>query len=83
MNYFDMLECLLRIARDYKFQAPDEATLTSLPARLAFLLRKLDDHFKPTQLMQQFKEDRDQLEKTKVYQPRSVVDDDQGEIYDE
>jgi len=33
--------------------------------------------------MQQFKEERDQLEKTKVYQPRSVVDDDQGEIYDE
>jgi hypothetical protein len=38
LNYFDMLECLLRIARDYKFNAEQEAILTSLPMRLEFLI---------------------------------------------
>lgn len=39
LNYFDMLECLLRIARDYKFKAEDDAQLTSLSKRLEFLIK--------------------------------------------
>lgn len=38
LNYFDMLECLLRVAKDYKFSAEQEAILTSLSAKLEYLL---------------------------------------------
>ncbi len=81
LNYFDMLECLLRVARDYKFKAEDEATLTSLPKRLEFLLDLLNAKF--AALVPKFLEDRQELEKVKIYQPRSVVDDDAGLMYEE
>ena len=34
LGYFDMLECLLLVARDYKFTAEQDAVLTSLSLRL-------------------------------------------------
>lgn len=82
LNYFDMLECLLRIARDYKFNAEQEAILTSLPKRLEFLINQLDTKF-GDQMVQPFLREREQLEATKVYQPRSVVDDDAGQMYED
>lgn len=39
LNYFDFLECLLRVARDYKFKPEDEAQLTSLSKRLEHLIK--------------------------------------------
>ena len=82
LNYFDMLECLVRSARDYKFNAEEEALLTSLPKRLEFLVNKLATKFED-QMVPAFLAEREQLEKQKVYQPRSVVDDDQGQMYEE
>jgi hypothetical protein len=82
LNYFDVLECMLRIARDYKFNAEEEALLTSLPKRLEFLISKLATKFED-QMVPAFLAEREQLEKQKVYQPRSVVDDDQGQMYEE
>ena len=82
LNYFDVLECLLRIARDYKFNAEEEALLTSLPKRLEFLISKLATKFED-QMVPAFLAEREQLEKQKFYQPRSVVDDDQGQMYEE
>lgn len=38
LNYFDVVECLLRVARDYKFNPEQDAILTSLPKRLEFLI---------------------------------------------
>jgi hypothetical protein len=75
LNYFDMLECLLRVARDYKFSPEQEAILTSLSAKLEYLLGQLDNKF-GEQVVNTFQNERESLEKTKVYQPRSVVDDD-------
>lgn len=82
LNYFDVLECLLRVARDYKFSAEEEALLTSLPKRLDHLLKQLDAKF-GEQMVQPFLNDRELLERTKVYQPRSVVDDDAGAMYED
>jgi len=82
LNYFDMLECLLRVARDYKFKADDEAQLTSLAKRLDFLLgHNLQEKF--GELVPTFADEREQLEKTKNYQPRSVVEDDAGDVMDD
>lgn len=82
LNYFDMLECLLRIARDYKFKAEDDAQLTSLSKRLEFLIKNnLKEKFGV--LIDNYLNDREKLEKEKVYQPRSVVDDDAGDVMDE
>ena len=74
LNYFDMLECLLRVASDYNFNAEQEAILASLSAKLEFLIGQLDTKF--GDLVSSFKTEREALERTKVYQPRSVVDDD-------
>jgi hypothetical protein len=77
LNYFDMLECLLRVARDYKFNAEQEAILTSLPKRLEFLVNQLDTKFADV-LIEPFVKEREKLMKDKVYNPRSVVDDEEG-----
>lgn len=82
LNYFDVLECLLRVARDYKFSAEEEALLTSLPKRLDHLLKQLDAKF-GEQMVPPFLNDREHLENTKVYQPRSVVDDNAGAMYED
>jgi len=82
LNYYDFLECLLRIARDYKFKAEDEAQLTSLSKRLEYLIRaNLKEKF--ADMVPNYLDERETLEKTKVYQPRSVVDDDAGDVMDE
>lgn len=65
LNYFDMLECLLRVANDYKFNAEQEAILTSLSAKLEFLIGQLDTKF--GDLVNSFKNEREALERTKVY----------------
>ncbi len=82
LNYFDMLECLLRVARDYKFNAEQEAILTSLPKRLEFLVNQLDTKFADV-MIEPFIKEREKLMKDKVYNPRSVVDDEEGQMYDE
>jgi hypothetical protein len=82
LNYFDMLECLLRVARDYKFNAEQEAILTSLPKRLEFLVNQLDTKFADV-FIEPFIKEREKLMKDKVYNPRSVVDDEEGQMYDE
>lgn len=65
LNYFDMLECLLRVANDYKFNPEQEAILTSLSAKLEFLIGQLDTKF--GDLVNSFKNEREALERTKVY----------------
>lgn len=77
-----MLECLLRVARDYKFNAEQEAILTSLPKRLEFLVNQLDTKFADV-FIEPFIKEREKLMKDKVYNPRSVVDDEEGQMYDE
>jgi hypothetical protein len=82
LNYFDFLECLLRVARDYKFKADDEAMLTTLSKRLEFLItNNLKDKF--GDVATQYIDERNQFELTRSYQPRSVVDDDAVDVMDE
>lgn len=38
LNYFDMLECLLRIRQDYKWTVEQKAILTSPAQQLEFLI---------------------------------------------
>jgi len=58
-----MLECLLRVARDYKFKADDEATLTSLSKRLEFLIKNnLKDKF--GDIVPGYRDEREQTDHT-------------------
>lgn len=75
MNYFNFLECLVRISRVYKFSAEQEATLTTGEAKLCELLDKMDTKY--GDLVDQFYGARREIEATKFYQPRLVVDESQ------
>ena len=73
------MECLLRVARDYKFKADDEAQLTSLALRLQFLIsHNLKEKY--GDLIPAFHDERNKLEREKNYQPRSVIEDDADDM---
>ena len=77
LGYFEFLECLMRIAANYKSNAEWEAIHTSVTQRLFWLIGELEKKF--AGLIGPFAQEREQLEKQKVYQPRAVVDDDQND----
>ena len=78
MGYFEFLEALLRIAAAYKFNPEQEAIFTSLSQKLGWIIGQLDLKFADA-LIKPFVNERETLEKQKVYQPRAVVDDDEDE----
>jgi hypothetical protein len=45
LNYFDMLECLLRVRRDYKWNTEQKAILTSPSQQLEYLMQLLEKKF--------------------------------------
>lgn len=65
LGYFEFLECLLRIATNYKSNAEWEAIHTSVTQRLFWLIGELDKKF--AGLIEPFAQEREQLEKQKVY----------------
>ena len=73
LNYFNFLECFVRVSRAYKFTAEQEATLTTGEAKLCELLDKVDTKY--GDLINQFYAERREIEATKFYQPRLVVDE--------
>ena len=77
LGYFEFLECLMRIAAKYKSNAEWEAIHTSVTQRLFWLIGEFEKKF--ASLIGPFVQEREQLEKQKVYQPRAVVDDDQND----
>lgn len=81
LGYFEYLECLMRIAVKYKSNAEWEAIHTSATQRLFWLIGELEKKF--AVLIGPFAQEREQLEKQKVYQPRAVVDDDQNDESDD
>lgn len=75
LDFFNFLECLVRVTRVYPFTAEQEAILTSPDQKLRFLCEKVDDKFGG--LVEQFRAQREEIERTKMYQPRVVVDDEE------
>ena len=71
LGYFEFLECLMRIATSYKSNAEWEAIHTSVTQRLFWLIGELDKKF--TGLIEPFTQEREQLEKQKVYCERLGV----------
>jgi hypothetical protein len=65
LGYFEFLECLMRIAAKYKSNAEWEAIHTSVTQRLFWLIGELEKKF--AGLIGPFAQERDQLEKQKVY----------------
>jgi len=45
LDYFNFLECLVRISRDYPFTPEQEAVLTAPEMKLRFLCEKIDDKY--------------------------------------
>lgn len=81
MDYFNFLEALVRVSRAYHFIPEMEAILTMPQEKLNFLLKKMDDKFKP--LKKTFGAARDKLEAEVGYQPRVVVDEEEEELSEE
>lgn len=65
LGYFEFLECLMRIAAKYKSNAEWEAIHTSVTQRLFWLFGELEKKF--AVLIGPFAQEREQLEKQKVY----------------
>jgi len=45
LDFFNFLECLVRISRDYPFMPEQEAVLTAPEMKLRFLCEKIDDKY--------------------------------------
>ena len=65
LGYFELIECLLKIAAHYKSNAEWEAIHTSVTQRFFWLIGELEKRFAP--LIGPFVQEREQLERQKVY----------------
>lgn len=81
LNYFDMLECLLHVARDYKFSAELEAVMTTPTKRLEHVLETLNSKFK--NLIEPYSAEVESIKEKKTYLPKSVVEDDEDAGYED
>ena len=81
LNYFDMLECLLRVARDYKFTAELEATMTTPTKRLEYVLEALNGKF--GSMIAAYEAEVESIKEMKTYLPKSVVEDDDDAGYED
>ena len=75
LDFFGFLECLVRVSRVYPFTAEQEAVLMSPDLKLRFLCEKMDDKYHG--LIDLYRAQRNEIESSKMYQPRVVVDDEE------
>lgn len=71
----------MRISRVYPFTPEQEAVLTAPEQKLRFLCEKIDDKFH--NFIELFLAQREEIERSKLYQPRVVVDDEEEDMSDD
>lgn len=81
LDFFNFLDCIVRISRVYPFTAEQEAVLIEPERKLRFLCEKIDDKYH--NVIEPFRVMREEIERQKLYQPRVVVDDEEDEMSDE
>merc|ERR1712166_276136 len=75
LDFFNFLDCIVRISRVYPYAVEDEAILTAPELKIKFLIEKIDNEYKP--IVEMFRQNREEIERQKLYQPRVVVDDEE------
>lgn len=81
LDYYNFLECLLRVAQSRPWSKEEEAELASFDLKLDMICGELENKY--FGCIEDFEKKRVAYEKDRKYQPRIVVDDDEEPVSDE
>ena len=81
LDYYNFLECLLRVAQTRPWSKEEEAELTSFDLKLDMICGELENKY--FGFIEDFEKKRVAYEKERKYQPRIVVDDDEDPASDD
>ena len=81
LDYYNFLECILRVARARPWSKEDEQELSSFDLKLDSICGELENKY--FACIEDFEKKRVAYEKERKYQPRIVVDDDEEAGSDE
>jgi len=81
LDYFNFLECILRVAQCRPWSEEEEKELTAFDEKLNMICGALED--KNFYCFDEHEKKRQVYEKERKYQPRIVVDDDEDVISDD
>ena len=81
LDYYNFLECILRVARARPWSKEDEQELSSFDLKLDSICGELENKY--FNCIEDFEKKRVAYEKERKYQPRIVVDDDEEAGSDE
>ena len=81
LDYYNFLECLLRVAQSRPWTKEEENELSSFDLKLDMICGELENKY--FGCIEDFEKKRVTYEKERKYQPRIVVDDDEDPISDE
>ena len=80
LDYYNFLECIVRVAKARPWSEEEEKEFPDLPTQLekiCFMIQQLADQ---DDTLDNFEKQREKFEAERRYQPRVVVDDEEGDL---
>ena len=81
LDYYNFLECILRVAQSRPWSEEENKELTSFDLKLDMICGALEEKY--FYCIDENEKKRQAFEKERKYQPRIVVDDDEDPISDD